>query len=106
MDLELHDEMKLAQLKGPAMAPGEDSHAAEIVDDNTSNACPDFRRNRRDGLLPAPGAFRALQEHRIEENSGLAVARFERQLIQNPRAPRELKSNSIEQQDKRSAGQL
>lgn len=106
MDLELENQVKVAQLKHPAATVGEKLHAAKIVDDESANPRLSQHRNSCKGLLPARSAFLACNEQGVEEGGGFSGAWLECGQIQDPGFPCELEPKAIGQQDQWAAGDL
>src|SRR5258708_3289537 len=103
---QLQEQVKLAELQYPLTPVGELLHSGKVVDDDRLDA---LRGDRRDGLqclLPARSAFLSRQQQRIEEDGAVAVAGFEGSQIQDPGHRVELEPQTIDQENKRSIGNL
>ena len=106
MDLELENQVEVAQLKHPAATVGEKLHATKIVDDESANPCLGLRRDSCKGMLPARSTLLACDEQGVEEEGGFSGAWLECGQIQDPGFACELEPKTIGQEDQRAAGDL
>ena len=103
MNLELEQQMELTQLQHPTMLAGELAHPGQVVDGHCLNTLLCLPRNGRKDLAPSGGALLAREEHRVEEYSVVASARFQCRQIQYPRHAVELEPQSVGKQHQRPA---
>ena len=73
-DLQLHEQMEMAQLQYPVALCREFLHPGEVVHDEALHASLRAERKRGDDLLPSRGPLLAWQQLRIEENRVGAAA--------------------------------
>ena len=99
--LQSADEMEMAELHDPALAGAEPDNSRNLVGDRGQDASVYVSGDRGEGLRPAPQVLPARQEHRIEEDSSIVVARLDRHQIQDPVFASKAEVNSVQEQNQR-----
>ena len=74
--LQSADEMKMAELHDPALARTEPDNSRNLVGDRGPDASVNGGRDRCECLRPALHVLSARQEHRIEEDGSILMARL------------------------------
>lgn len=100
--LELADQMKVTQLKNPAILSGQLFGAAKIVAHDGADAFPDVGRNRFDESHPTFQTFGAWKKQGIQKNGVMTLDWFESSQSKNPGLIPEREPCSIEQENKRT----
>lgn len=103
--LQLADEVKMAQLHSPTLAPSQPDHAPNVVRYRGADASVYGYGNRRECPRPAAHILPLWQEHRIEEHRSILMARLHAHQIQHPVASPKPKVQSVQYEDQRSFGQ-
>ena len=103
--LQSADEMEMAELHDPALAGAEPDNSRNLVGDRGQDASVYVSGDRGEGLRPAPQVLPARQEHRIEEDSSIVVARLDRHQIQDPVFASKAEVNSVQEQNQRPCRQ-
>ena len=103
--LQSADEMKMAELHDPALACTEPDNSRNLVGDRGPDASVNGGGDRCECLRPAPQVLSARQEHRIEEDGSILMARLDRHHIQDPIFSSKAEVKSVQDQNQRSSGQ-
>ena len=103
--LQSTDEMKMAELHDPALARTELDNSGNLVGDGGPDASVYAGGDRCDCLRPALHVLSARQEHRIQEDGLILMARLDRHHIQNPVFSSKAEVKSVQDQNQGSSGQ-
>lgn len=103
--LQSTDEMKMAELHDPAPACTEPDNAGDLVGDRGTDASVKGGGNGCECLRPALHVLSPWQEHRIEEDGSILMARLDRHYIQDPVFSSKAEVKSIQDQNQGSSGQ-
>ena len=103
--LQSADEMKMAELHDPTLAGTEPDNPRNLVGDRGSDAPVYVGGDGCECLRPARHVLSAGQEHRIEEDSSILMARLECHHIQDPIFSSKAKVKSVQDQNQGSSGQ-
>jgi hypothetical protein len=99
--LQSTDEMEMAELHDPAVARTELDNSGNLVGDRGPDASANAGGDRCECLRPALHILSAWQEHRIQEEGSILVARLDRHQIQNPIFSSKAEVKSIQDQNQR-----
>jgi hypothetical protein len=103
--LQLADEMKMAQLHDPALAPGNPDDPPNVVGDRRADPSLYPGGNCRECARPAPHVLPAWEKHRIQEDRSILTARFDGHQIQDPVLSLKPEVQSVEKQNQRPCRQ-
>lgn len=103
--LQSADEMKMAELHDPALARAEPDNTGNLVGDRGPDASVNGGGNRCECLRPALHVLSARQEHRIEEDSSILMARLDCHHIQDPVFFSKAEIKSVQDQNQGASGQ-
>lgn len=103
--LQAADEMEMAELHDPALALAELDNSGNLVGDRGPDPSVYPSRNCRDRLRPTAKILPAGQEHRIEEDGSIVMARLYGHLIQDPIFSLKAEVKSIQDQNQGSSWQ-
>ena len=103
--LQSADEMEMAELHDPALALAESDNSGDLVGDRGPDTAVYPSRNCRDRLRPAAKVLPARQEHRVEKEGSIVMARLYGHLIQDPIFSSKAEIKSIQDQNQGSSAQ-
>lgn len=103
--LQAADEMKVAELNDPALARAESDNSRNLVGDRGTDASVNGGGNGCECLRPTLHVLSPWQEHRIEEDSSILMARLDRHHIQNPIFSSKAEVKSVQDQNQGASGQ-
>jgi hypothetical protein len=103
--LQSTDKMKMAELHDPALARTEPDNSRNLVGDRGPDASVNGGRDRCECLRPALHVLSARQEHRIEEDGSILMARLDRHHIQDPVFCSKAKVKAVQDQNQGSSWQ-
>ena len=103
--LQSADEMKMAELNDPSLGGTEPDNSRNLVGDRGSDAPAYVSGNGCECLGPALHVLSAGQQHRIEKDSSILMARLECHHIQDPIFSSEAEVKSVQDQNQGSSGQ-
>jgi hypothetical protein len=103
--LQSADEMEMAELYDPALARGEPDNSRNLVGDRGSDASAYRSRDCRDRLRPTAKVLPAGQEHRVEEDGLIVMARLYGHLIQDPIFSSKPEVKSVQDQNQGASAQ-
>lgn len=93
-------QMKVAQLKNPAIFIRDGATSVELVPDESPDGLALFSRDCRQRILPCLHPFRAFDKNRINERGGFGVHRPERHEVKHPRGAFESEPEAIDQKNR------
>jgi hypothetical protein len=97
--LQSADEMKMAELNDPSLALSKPDNSRNLVGNRGSDAALYVSGNGCECLSPALHVLSAGQQHRIEEDGSILMARFDRHHIQHPVFSSEAEVKSVQEQN-------
>ncbi len=103
--LQFADEMEMAELNDPSLGCAEPDNSRNLVGDRGSDASVNGGGDRCECLRPALHVLPPWQEHRIEEDGSILMARLDCHHIQDPIFPPKAEVKSVQDQNQRSSGQ-
>ena len=103
--LQLADEMKMAQLHDPGLPRRQPYHPPNVVGYRGAYASVYSCGNRRECLRPAAEILPLWQEHRIEKQCSILMARLHGHQIQDPMTAPKAKVQSVHYEDQRARRQ-
>jgi hypothetical protein len=95
LNLQLSNEVEMAELENPAILLGDFLHAVQVVDDKRSSSKPRFCWKSRKNLIPTESAFFSRKKDRVEKYSGFSSTRFDGDQKENPGPSAEVKTKTI-----------
>jgi hypothetical protein len=103
--LQAADEMEMAELNDPALAPGEPDNSGNLVGDRGADASVDVSGDCGDRLRPTSQVLPPWQEQRIEEEGSIVMTWLEPHQIQDPVFSSKPKVKSVQDQNQRACWQ-
>jgi hypothetical protein len=103
--LQAADEVEMAELHDPSLALAEPDNSGNLVGDRGSDPSVYPSRDCRDRLRPTTKILPAGQQHRIEKEGSIVMARLYGHLIQDPIFSSKAEIKSVQDQNQRSSGQ-
>ena len=101
--LQAADEMKMAELNDPALARTEPDNSRNLVGNRSLDASVYVGGNGGECPRPALHILSARQQHRIEKDGSILMARLDRHHIQHPIFPSKAEVKSVQEQNQRSS---